>query len=247
MTLLDGYERRGSWQDQGVAVKEGWEIRALGDVCQLIYGQHIDAKDYNTEARGIGYLTGPSDFGLLNPIITKWTEHPKIKANRGDALITVKGSGVGKVNLLDEDEVAISRQLMAIRAFAAEPRFVYAFLCSLFDHFQSLSTGAAIPGISREQVLGLAIPCPPLPEQRRIVALLDEAFAGLATAKANVERSLRNACALLRVIFNPSSRANGTLASWSLSQTWQLTSQTVIICPRQSLQLVFRSSPLETS
>ena len=177
-------------------MKEGWETRALGDVCQLISGQHIDAKDYNTEARGIGYLTGPSDFGLLNPIITKWTEHPKIKANRGDALITVKGSGVGKVNLLDEDEVAISRQLMAIRAFAAEPRFVYAFLCSLFDHFQSLSTGAAIPGISREQVLGLAIPCPPLPEQRRIVALLDEAFAGLATAKANVERSLRNACAL---------------------------------------------------
>ena len=177
-------------------MKEGWETRALGDVCQLISGQHIDAKDYNTEARGIGYLTGPSDFGLLNPIITKWTENPKIKANRGDALITVKGSGVGKVNLLDEDEVAISRQLMAIRAFAAEPRFVYAFLCSLFDHFQSLSTGAAIPGISREQVLGLAIPCPPLPEQRRIVALLDEAFAGLATAKANVERSLRNACAL---------------------------------------------------
>ena len=110
MTLLDGYEQRDAVQNQGLAVKEGWEIRALGDVCQLISGQHIDAKDYNTEARGIGYLTGPSDFGLLNPIITKWTEHPKIKANRGDALITVKGSGVGKVNLLDEDEVAISRQ-----------------------------------------------------------------------------------------------------------------------------------------
>ncbi|MCX5946897.1 MAG: restriction endonuclease subunit S, partial [Cyanobacteria bacterium] len=76
-------------------------------------------------------------------------------------------------------------------------RFIYAILSSNFDHFQSLSTGAAIPGISREQVLGLTFSFPPLPEQQRIVALLDEAFAGLATAKANAERNLQNA----RVIF----------------------------------------------
>ena len=40
------------------------------------------------------------------------------------------------------------------------------------------------------------IPLPPLPEQQRIVALLDEAFAGLATAKANAERNLQNARAI---------------------------------------------------
>jgi type I restriction enzyme S subunit len=165
-------------------------------VCQLISGQHIDAKDYNSVSRGIGYLTGPSDFGPLNPVITKWTEFPKITAKRGDVLITVKGSGCGKINLLDEDEVAISRQLMAVRVTGAEPRFVHAILSSTFDHFQSLSTGAAIPGISREQVLGLSIPLPPLAEQQRIVGLLDEAFEGLATAKAKAEQNLQNARAL---------------------------------------------------
>ena len=40
------------------------------------------------------------------------------------------------------------------------------------------------------------IQIPPLPEQQRIVALLDEAFAGLATAKANAERNLQNARAV---------------------------------------------------
>ena len=45
-------------------------------------------------------------------------------------------------------------------------------------------------------VLGFEIPVPPLPEQQRIVALLDEAFAGLATAKANAEKNLQNARAL---------------------------------------------------
>jgi type I restriction enzyme S subunit len=85
---------------------------------------------------------------------------------------------------------------MAVRVRNAAPRFVHAFLTSTFDHFQSLSTGAAIPGISRDQVLGLEIPVPPLAEQRRIVGILDEAFDGIATAKANAENNLQNARAL---------------------------------------------------
>ena len=177
-------------------MKAGWQTKTLGQLCQLISGQHIEAKNYNTKSRGVGYLTGPSDFGPVNPVISKWTEYPKVIAKSGDVLITVKGSGVGKINLLDHNEVAISRQLMAVRVINADPRFVHIFLTSAFDHFQSLSTGAAIPGISREQVLGLEIATPSLPEQQRIVSLLDKAFDGIATAKANAEKNLQNARAL---------------------------------------------------
>ena len=151
---------------------EGWVEKPLSDLCDLISGQHIDAKDYNTEGRGVGYLTGPSDFGFVNPTITKWIEHPKRMAQQGDILITVKGSGVGKINLLDVEEVAISRQLMAVRAKAADVDYLYAFLSTHLDHFQSLSTGAAIPGISREDVLKLCCPMPPSNEQRTIVSLI---------------------------------------------------------------------------
>ncbi len=172
------------------------QTKTLGDVCKLISGQHIEAKDYNTDLRGIGYLTGPSDFGPVYLVVTKWTECPKVKAKNGDILITVKGSGVGKINLLDQPEVAISRQLMAVRVTDAEPRFIHAFLTSAFDHFQAQSTGAAIPGISREQVLGLEIPSLPLSEQQRIISILDEAFDGIATAKANAQKNLQNARAL---------------------------------------------------
>ena len=177
-------------------MKNPWPNTKLRQLCHLISGQHIEAKNYNTDMRGVGYLTGPSDFGPIHPVISKWTEHPKIKAKTGDILITVKGSGVGKINLLDRNEVAISRQLMAVRVTKADPRFVHLFLSSTFDHFQSLSTGAAIPGISRDQVLGLEIAIPPLPEQQRIVGILDEAFDGIATAKANAEKNLQNARAL---------------------------------------------------
>jgi type I restriction enzyme S subunit len=57
-------------------------------------------------------------------------------------------------------------------------------------------TGAAIKRIILRDIKLAKIPIPPLPEQQRIVALLDEAFAGLATAKANAERNLQNARAI---------------------------------------------------
>jgi type I restriction enzyme S subunit len=50
--------------------------------------------------------------------------------------------------------------------------------------------------VSKEFIEGYPIPVPPLAEQQRIVGLLDEAFAGLATAKAHAEQNLHNARAL---------------------------------------------------
>lgn len=169
---------------------KGWSWKPLGSLCELISGQHIDAKDYNVEHRGVGYLTGPSDFGFTNPAVAKWTEHPKRMAKRGDILITVKGSGVGKINLLDVKEVAISRQLMAVRATATDASYLYALLSTKFGYFQSLSKGAAIPGISREDVLELMCPMPPPGEQQAIVKLINSAADETQRLGALCERKI---------------------------------------------------------
>ena len=151
----------------------GWIESRLGDVCDLISGQHIEASDYNNENRGIAYLTGPSDFGELHPIITKWTEKPKRTALQDDILITVKGSGVGKINLLDSKEVAISRQLMAVRTKGFSTKLLYWFLSLKFEHFQSLANGAAIPGISRHDVLDLKFSFPAGNGQTELVGVIE--------------------------------------------------------------------------
>jgi len=168
-------------------------LKTVTDVAEVISGQHIEAKDYNTERRGIGYLTGPSDFGDLTPLVTKWTEHPKRFAIAGDTLVTVKGSGIGSVNFMQEERLCISRQLIALRPSGVDPLYLFWFLSSQFAVLQARGSGAAIPGLSREDVAGLRLHVPPLPEQRRIVAILDEAFEGIAAAKANAEKNLRNA------------------------------------------------------
>jgi type I restriction enzyme S subunit len=50
--------------------------------------------------------------------------------------------------------------------------------------------------LSSKQILGIKFPVPPLPEQKRIVRVLNQAFAGIATAKATAEKNLQNAGAL---------------------------------------------------
>ncbi|MCS5693236.1 restriction endonuclease subunit S [Cyanobium sp. FGCU-6] len=70
------------------------------------------------------------------------------------------------------------------------------FLYQLLTHVELPKRGAAQPFISKADIQSFLVPVPPLPEQQRIVALLDQAFAGLATAKANAERNLQNARAI---------------------------------------------------
>jgi type I restriction enzyme S subunit len=98
-------------------------------------------------------------------------------AQPGDILITVKGSGVGKTNVLVDQPTAISRQLMAIRVTGADPEFVNVVLKRAAEYFQNAKTGIAIPGIGRREVLGLPVVLPPLVEQKRIVAKVDELMA----------------------------------------------------------------------
>ena len=75
-----------------------------------------------------------------------------------------------------------------------DSRFLY-FFCLSYD-FSAHNRGTTIPSLVKSELLNIPIPVPPLAEQQRIVGLLDEAFEGLATAKANAEKNLQNARAL---------------------------------------------------
>jgi type I restriction enzyme S subunit len=72
-------------------------------------------------------------------------------------------------------------------------KFLYYFLYSIVDHLNELGTGATFKELSSGKAKEIVIPIPPLSEQKRIVEILDEAFDGIATAKANTEKNFANA------------------------------------------------------
>ncbi|HOE43356.1 MAG TPA: restriction endonuclease subunit S, partial [Rhodoferax sp.] len=148
----------------------GWEDVRLGDLIELVSGQHLGPNEYVEGLGGrVPYLTGPAEFGLISPEPSRSTNERRAIAIQADILITVKGSGVGKLNVVTHPELAISRQLMAIRPVKLDSEFLMVVLQTMALHFQEKSVGIAIPGIGRDDVTHTLIGLPPLAEQSRIV------------------------------------------------------------------------------
>jgi len=185
-----------------------WPKRPLREVCSVHPGQHVLEPDYNRNSIGIGYLTGPADFGGLYPSVTKWTEKPKAWCEPSDVLVTVKGAGVGKVNLAPRERVAIGRQLMAIRPKpdALDQMFLYRVVITHFGELKGDALGSTVPGLGRENIESLEIPMPPLTEQHRIAvtltAQLDAVERLRQTLQAQLDAINALPAALLRRAFN---------------------------------------------
>ena len=98
----------------------------------------------------------------------------------------------------------LDRQVCSTGYFVLRPkqgidhRFIFYWLLTedFLGQMERLQKGASYPAVTDGDVRSQEISFPLLPEQQRIVALLDEVFAGLATAKANAKRNLKNARAI---------------------------------------------------
>jgi len=170
-----------------------WKSRKIKDVCLVIPGQHILEMDYNRNGSGIGYLTGPADFGEIYPEVSRWTDSPKVLCNPGDVLITVKGAGVGKANLSPTFPVAIGRQLMAIRPNLelVDLFYLFFFIQHQFSIFQDKAQGATVPGLDKDNIESLPIPIPALLEQKRISAIIKKQLDAKEIARKAIAEQIQ--------------------------------------------------------
>lgn len=156
-----------------------WNEVKLSTQIELISGLHLAPSEY-ADSGDIPYFTGPSDYTNNSALVTKWTNRSANVARNGDTLVTVKGSGVGELLLLHLSEVAMGRQLMAVRAKKACEQFIYHVLSMKRQQMIALASGNLIPGLSRGDILGLDISVPGLKEQQRIADFLSSLDALIA-------------------------------------------------------------------
>jgi type I restriction enzyme S subunit len=184
-------------------MKHGWEIKRLGDVCELMNGYAFQSKQYTDEGYFVIRIGNVQDgyIELNNPryIKLKDEKQKKFILQSGDILISLTGN-VGRVGAIQEEHLpAVLNQRVAKIAIKKEQRtdneYFLHFLSSEYFISELIKAGrrAAQQNISTTDIENLQIPLPPLPEQQRIVAILDEAFPAIAKAKANAEQNLKNA------------------------------------------------------
>lgn len=188
-------------------MKQGWEIKKILDVVVFQRGLTYSKKDevdfssnIVLRSNNVDLKTNKLDFKdlkYINPEIII-TENKKV--TKGSLIIcTANGSKshLGKVALIDEDyDYAFGGFMGLIKPKdILNSDFLFHFMTSdTYKKFISaLSDGANINNLKFSDLGELEIPLPPLPEQQSIVAILDEAFAAIAKAKANAEQNLKNA------------------------------------------------------
>jgi type I restriction enzyme S subunit len=185
-------------------VKQGWQTKTLGEVCEVINGgtPKTDVPEYWD---GDNLWITPAEMG----------KRPSPYVNDTQRKISSRGLQNSSAQMLPRNSVILSsRAPIGHLVINTEPmatnqgckglitdgqlhyKFLYFYLSSIVDLLNSLGTGATFRELSAGKLKGVTISVPPLREQKRVVAILDDAFDGIAAARANAQRNLQSARAL---------------------------------------------------
>lgn len=153
-----------------------WPIVALGDVCEVTMGQAPPGTSYNEEGVGSPLIAGAGDFenGVANP--TKYTTSPSKLSAKGDVILGIRAT-IG-VKVLSDREYCLGRGVAGLRPKPPlDSRYLWQWLSYAESSLNAKGRGATFRQVNRSDITSMEVPLPPLPEQRRIAAILDHADA----------------------------------------------------------------------
>ena len=169
-------------------MKTMWKDKRVGEIIRLEYGKPLEGS--NRKLDGLYPVYGAN--GEKDRTDKFYHDKPSIIVGR-------KGSA-GEVNLTEPKFWPLDvTYFVTFDEQRHDLRFLYYLLTTL--DLPCLAKGVK-PGINRNEVYSQVAKIPLLAEQRRIVGILDEAFEGIATAKANAEKNLQNARAVFESHLN---------------------------------------------
>ncbi len=181
-------------------MKQGWEIKTLGEVYDVRDGTH-DSPKYLKE--GFALITSKNlkndsiNYNNVNYISEEdyVNINKRSKVDRGDVLFAMIGTIGNPVVIENDPEFAVKNVALFKVPQNQSSYFLKYYLESrlVIDKMSKDAKGATQKFVGLGYLRNFPIPLPPLPEQVRIVSILDEAFTSIAKAKDNAEQNLKNA------------------------------------------------------
>jgi type I restriction enzyme S subunit len=167
-------------------VREGWQQATLKDLCVVDWGNtNLTKSAYVQDGKFMAVSAAGCDGRIGH------SEHL-----RHTPVLSAIGAQCGKMFFPDEDFTAIKNTI----TLTPKPgKCVGKFLYYLLAFVELPQRGAGQPFISKGDIQSFSVSFPGIPEQNRIVAILDEAFEGIDTAVANAEKNLANARTLFEL------------------------------------------------
>lgn len=184
--------------DAPYALPQGWQWVRLGAVGNIFNGNSINASEKEAKYAGakglpyiatkdVGYGFDPLDYG--NGICIPVGEDKFRVAHEGAVLICAEGGSAGKKCGLTDRDICFGNKLFANELYGQIPsRFIlYTYLSPVFRASFAAAMSGIIGGVSIAKFVEMPIPLPPLDEQHRIVAKIDQLMA-----RCDALESLRN-------------------------------------------------------
>ena len=170
---------------------KGWCETLLGNIGNWQSGatpSRLRKDYYNGDIHWL--KTGDLNDGVIKSIpetITrKALEETSVKLNPiGSVLIAMYGATIGKIGILALPATT-NQACCACVNYMCDKMFLFYFLLANREHFIAMGGGGAQPNISKEKIINTHIPLPPLSEQQRIVAKIEELFAQLEKIGASL-------------------------------------------------------------
>jgi len=194
-------------KNQGSDNVKGWEIKKLGEVCEL-KPQKKEARDKLKDTDSVTFLP-MEDLGILNKEIIGQKERLMKEVAGSYTYFANNDVLLAKITpCFENGKIGIARNLVNGIGFGSsefivfrskgniQPEYLYYFLSReqiRVEGKKFMSGAVGHKRVSKDWIENYLIPFPPLPEQQRIVVILDKAFAAIAKAKANAQQNLQNA------------------------------------------------------